>query len=252
MVKDPNTKPHFEANSDLSFYEGTITNIYNHYHSKLERDKNKLRRLQYFWPFIISGGLSSAAALAVLQIEFGVLSISAYHSALQDAIEAVDSGEKALNWFTEVNNEWEVIIGAKSYRAETVSGYNCTSCRYYPGEQSDPIKVPTTPYVKFNVGFTQDYRTCLDFECQNIEPAVSVIYHPELLENDGVVTRPSASELPYATERPIRVYPREFEDVIDKGSSHMQIRNDEGIKEHLNKALNGDYGHFFYTKRFDE
>jgi pimeloyl-ACP methyl ester carboxylesterase len=246
MITDPNDVNigYFGANSDLTFYHNTIAPLHYDLYSKLVSAKQDLQNWKDLEPWIVSGGILTAGALVLA----GVGSVWAYYLELDKRRENVEAYEKSVNWFTEVNNEWEVIIGAKSYRAETVSGYNCTSCRYYPTEQSDPIKAPTTPYVKFNVGFTQDYRTCLDFECQNIEPAVSVIYHPVLLENDGVVTRPSASELPYATRAPIRVYPREFEDVIDKGSSHMQIRNDEGIKIHLNKALNGDYGPFFRTE----
>jgi len=67
-------------------------------------------------------------------------------------------------------------------------------------------------------------------------------------ENDGVVLAESAADLPCATHKPVRIYPKEFEtNAVNRGSSHMQVRNDEGLKEHLNKLLNGDYGKWFRT-----
>jgi hypothetical protein len=69
-------------------------------------------------------------------------------------------------------------------------------------------------------------------------------------ENDGVVLSESAMNLPCASRLPIRIFPNENNpNVTDKGSSHMQVRNDEGIKEHLNNLFNGDYGDFFATRK---
>ena len=67
-------------------------------------------------------------------------------------------------------------------------------------------------------------------------------------ENDGVVLAESAKELPEA-QKVVRVYPNESSTVdFEKGSSHMQIRNDAGLKEHLKKLLDGKYGRFFQTQ----
>jgi len=67
-------------------------------------------------------------------------------------------------------------------------------------------------------------------------------------ESDGVVLSESAKGLPCPTHLPVRIYPKEFETTaVNRGSSHMQVRNDEGLKEHLNKLLNGDYGKWFRT-----
>ena len=67
-------------------------------------------------------------------------------------------------------------------------------------------------------------------------------------QSDGVVLTESSSNLPGATRPPVPIYPNKDKTVdIDKGSSHMQIRNDAGLKEHLNKLLNGDYGWWFRT-----
>lgn len=58
-------------------------------------------------------------------------------------------------------------------------------------------------------------------------------YYP----NDGVVLQESAADLPCATNKPVKLY----------NSSHMQIRNDENIKEAMRKLLDGEYGKFFQT-----
>ncbi|MDR0603388.1 MAG: GPI inositol-deacylase [Bacteroidales bacterium] len=67
-------------------------------------------------------------------------------------------------------------------------------------------------------------------------------------ENDGIIITESAINLPCATSQRVRVFPNENNpNAAYRGSSHMQIRNDEGIKYHLNSLFNGDYGIFFKT-----
>ena len=67
-------------------------------------------------------------------------------------------------------------------------------------------------------------------------------------ESDGIVLAESAMDLPCRTHKEVRIYPNEGKNVTNKGSSHMQVRNDEGIKEHLFNLFEGDYGKFFETK----
>jgi hypothetical protein len=66
----------------------------------------------------------------------------------------------------------------------------------------------------------------------------------EAKENDGVVLAESAKNLPCATDQPVRVFPQ---GQGWAGSSHMQVRNDKGIKDALNNLFNGQYGYFFQT-----
>ena len=65
-------------------------------------------------------------------------------------------------------------------------------------------------------------------------------------ENDGVVLAESAMGLPCPTHLPVKIYPT-FPNSSNEGSSHMQVRNDEGLKVHLNKLFNGDYDFWFAT-----
>jgi len=63
-----------------------------------------------------------------------------------------------------------------------------------------------------------------------------------------LVLATSASKLPCATHRAIEIYPNKDSTVdIEKGSSHMQVRNDRGLKEHLKKLLDGNYDPWFYV-----
>jgi len=65
-------------------------------------------------------------------------------------------------------------------------------------------------------------------------------------ENDGVVLAESASKLPKATHAPVEIYPNKNSTRdVNKGSSHMQVRNDEGIREHLKKLFDGGYQWWF-------
>ena len=67
--------------------------------------------------------------------------------------------------------------------------------------------------------------------------------------NDGIVLAESAMNLPGATNDPVEIRPWDPLGRELIGSSHMQVRNDKGIKEHLNKLFNGDYGKFFQTEK---
>jgi len=66
-------------------------------------------------------------------------------------------------------------------------------------------------------------------------------------ESDGIVLAESAKELPEASHK-IRIYPNENSPVdFEKGSSHMQVRNDEGLRIHLKNMFDGNYNKWFYT-----
>ena len=90
-------------------------------------------------------------------------------------------------------------------------------------------------YAGYSIGLewfnnaNESWKTIIGARVQN---GNTVTYKDE---NDGVVLAESAANLPKATHGPIKIY----------GSSHMQIRNDDGLKTHLNKLFNGDYDKWF-------
>jgi pimeloyl-ACP methyl ester carboxylesterase len=61
-------------------------------------------------------------------------------------------------------------------------------------------------------------------------------------ESDGVVLAESAADMPGATHAPVKI--SEKGPGFD-GSSHMQVRNDEGLRKHLNALFDGDYHPYF-------
>jgi hypothetical protein len=66
--------------------------------------------------------------------------------------------------------------------------------------------------------------------------------------NDGVVLAESAAYLPKATHIPVKIYPNENSTVdINKGSTHMQVRNDAGLKKALNDLFDGKHDKWFKT-----
>ena len=64
--------------------------------------------------------------------------------------------------------------------------------------------------------------------------------------NDGVVMAESAKNLPGAKYNPVKICPNEDKTVdINKGSTHMQVRNDAGLKEALFNLFEGNYYWWF-------
>ena len=90
----------------------------------------------------------------------------------------------------------------------------------------------------------ESWQTIIGARVQN---GNTITYKPE---NDGIVLAESANNLPKATHNPVRIYPNENSSVdVNKGSSHMQVRNDEGLRIHLNKLFNGDYAPWFRVNK---
>jgi len=114
-----------------------------------------------------------------------------------------------LLWLYEVNSFWRMIIGARRCTTTLNPNYN-------------PFSALSPRYI----------TTC-----------------EEIPENDGIVLAESASNLPCATHLPVEVYPNKGTNEVNKGSSHMQVRNDKGLQTHLEKLFNGDYGNFFRTDK---
>ena len=66
--------------------------------------------------------------------------------------------------------------------------------------------------------------------------------------NDGVVMAESAKNMPKATHGPVKIYPNETSTVdFEKGSSHMQVRNDAGIKTALKDLFDGKLERWFFV-----
>jgi hypothetical protein len=65
-------------------------------------------------------------------------------------------------------------------------------------------------------------------------------------KNDGIVLAESAMNLPGATHDPVEIFTSNGR--VRIGSSHMQVRNDLGLKLALKDLFDGKYGKFFQTE----
>ena len=141
--------------------------------------------------------------------------------------------KNGVDWFNTVDPQWQVVIGARQYHM----AYRCKCPRNAIGRPKDYV-------LKWSA------TDCINSHCDNLSPVVWYEVNSTVKENDGIVLAESAANLPGYTGGPVRVYYKEYEyQAKDRGTSHMQMRNDGGIKEKLYNLLEGKYGYFFKTAR---
>jgi len=144
--------------------------------------------------------------------------------------ERRDAWQKGVNWLdNRADIQWKTVIGARVVHKHTLFECLCHD-----------------PYNPWNGELTDDYVDCLDEDCAAID--VSYITVVETKQSDGVVLTESSMNLPGATHAPIKIQGEVLSNGYYSGSSHMQIRNDKGIKDGFINLLDGDYGQFFYTE----
>jgi hypothetical protein len=139
--------------------------------------------------------------------------VGSIHAANRDnAYNSYIAWIEGLTWLCKASESWQTIIGARELVTKPNPNYN--------------------PFLPLSLRNNPPY-----------------IYEWVVKEaNDGIVLAESASNLPKATHAPIEIYPNKNNPVdIDKGSSHMQVRNDEGIKKALKDLFDGNYDKWFYT-----
>lgn len=216
LINNPNTPPPFEANDDWQFYNSTVYPLYLDYVGKVQQHQNQIALLSHFAEYI---NPFFNPTLHVLTMT-GIL----YH------MKRESDWQQGVNWFNRANSTWETIIGAREYQFTTSTVYMCFYCNgnsYY-----------------MNSLITSNQQDCINKNCRYILPVSSIQLNYLIKENDGIVTTESAKNLPGATAIPSKP----FINIPNyDGSSHMQIRNDEYLKQSLRKIFNGDYGLFFKT-----
>ncbi len=143
--------------------------------------------------------------------------------------EKRDAWDKGVKWFdNKAIPQWSTIIGAREYTAD--QKYICFCRMDLDG-----------PYEGMIVDNASE---CTEHSCV-ARPYTE--YTLTIKPSDGVVLNESAKELPGATHDPVEVKGYEISPGVYSGSSHMQIRNDKGLKTHLNLLMEGEYGDFFET-----
>lgn len=212
LVNDPNDAGYFGANDDWNFYYTVGKPLHNCYCNRVVHYNSMVSLYQTAYVFLFPM-LDPVGQMTFI-------------AKLKRMIEKKHAWLEGLNWLKNVNNKWEAIIGARATTIEIDTIYWCRKCI-------------TPPLLTYNI------QDCYNLRCREIHPIevnnLVTIYK----ENDGIVLRESAENLPCATHMPV-IGNRTLSN-NNAGSSHMQVRNDEGLKHFLNRLFNGEMGMFFET-----
>jgi pimeloyl-ACP methyl ester carboxylesterase len=217
IVNNPNDCGYFQANDDFSFLNNTIIPLQQRYNQKYNYYKQKREH-----------ELTSAAAMCWLE----PITAASLTAAAAVSEKRMNAWKKGVDWFSRANYQWEVCIGA-------IEQPNCTNTTMYRCPCSN-----TTGYYQ-----TPDY--CINM-CGSAQPITITTVSINHKLNDGIVLAESACNLPAMTNLPVRLYyiPGSGENQYNRGTSHMQMRNDGSIKTAFNSLFEGEYGCFFKTSRY--
>ena len=124
-------------------------------------------------------------------------------------------------------------------------------CGWADGNRTDAIQRRIQEYdryIKWSAGLDWFYsvdETWKSIIGARVQNGNTITYK----DNDGVVLAESAANLPNATWQPIKIEAtmtkKNGTGTVVVGSSHMQVRNDNGLKDHLNRLFNGEYDPWF-------
>ena len=218
LVNDPNEVGHFQANDDFALYDNNIQHYYLQYYTNWA---NAVKRLNYLKS---QEKVVKATAFLSLGVTYGL-----YLQQVKKHLGLKEAWGRGKDWFETVDSRWEVVIGAKTYTQTNTVIYLCIACLGIPG-----AIIPV-----------DDPSYCSLLKCSSTIEVPATINETIVVESDGIITRQTAENLPCATNSPIRVSPV-FSNSMNQGTSHMQIRNDEGIRRALKDIFNGMHGDFFY------
>ena len=217
VVNDVNSAGYFGANDDWNFYNTVGKPLYSKYSNRVAHYNNQIAMLQslpaYIFPPI------DPFAYVIIRAE------------IKRMTDKKHAWQEGVDWLTNVNKKWEAIIGARATTIATDTMFICLHCGI------------TVALMSSNS------QTCYRRGCAFIYPVEVNNLVTVYKENDGIVLRESAENLPGATHMP--VIGNQILSDNNAGSSHMQVRNDEGLKQFLNRLFNGEMGMFFETAPID-
>lgn len=172
---------------------------------------------------------------------------------VHDLEEVRAAYEVGYDWWDKANLLWATAMGARSksrlservckcrvHNVYTDKQYNFS---YIPeidddcGDNILPNLMPIPDWTQWEIlgGWNED-----------VERITHIIDKPY----DGAVLSESAADLPFRTSD-MKLSDGTDVSLMD-GSGHMQMRNDDNLKNCLNHLFNGDVGRFFKTKKLDE
>ena len=133
--------------------------------------------------------------------------------------------KKGVDWFNDLNGSYRGAIGAVTVEFENPipEGVPCV-CSFPIGDFWE---------WEFTVEDCSDPTVTPPIICQAVGYSLVVTDK----KSDGVVLTESQIEMPFATHEP----------VLLENSSHMQVRNNEALRDALTKLYDGDFRNFFKT-----
>lgn len=213
VVNDVNNAGFFGANDDWNFYNTVGKPLYSKYSNIVAHYNNQISNYQTMYaclfPFLTPGGHMY------------------FNASIKRLVDKKHAWQEGVDWLTGVNKKWEAIIGARVTTIETDTIYVCKNC------------VASTWVISYNI------QDCYNKRCSTILPGEVSNLVTIYKENDGIVLRESAENLPGATHMPVIGNQILLDN--NAGSSHMQVRNDEGLKQFLYSLFEGEMGMFFET-----
>lgn len=213
LINNPNDAEPFEANDDWGFYNAFIHPIYqiyqSNYHLYKARYESNMNTLEniYFLPIVNT----------------------IYCCLAQRNFNQMKNWEEGVEWFDHADDCWKNVIGAKTIQINRIQPNS--NLNFWP-----------------EYGFTQGAVTSIYNYLGNHSsygPSWKIIFEEKV--NDGIVLAESAADLTSATHTPVKIYGDYDGATHSIGSSHMQVRNDSGLKNFMNELFNGTYGSFFFT-----
>jgi pimeloyl-ACP methyl ester carboxylesterase len=214
FVKSPNEEYFWEANDDKKLLVEEVTPRYLDYKAHHVANSNKVKRLNdditTYWLF---GGIPGVITNLYLTKKY---------------VKRKNAWAKGIDWFHEADNVWGAIVGQKQFN-QSQTMYNCQCGNSTSFVTPDPIACNVLCNGNL-VGITQ-----------------VTTYYTIVRNTDGVVSEYSGKGLQWPSRQAVILDGILDNLTLPTGSSHMQIRNDDALKRHLEKLLNGDYGNYFYT-----
>ncbi|HRZ43468.1 MAG TPA: hypothetical protein P5228_12285 [Bacteroidales bacterium] len=204
MIKPTNGELPWEANDDFYLLQSFVIPTRNDYQNYYQTNKDKY--IFNYQKYMIYSWLP-------------VLGISYYNKAMGYHTKMIQWG-KGVTWFDNANEGWNSIIGALEKTTTTICECYCLHNGVY------------------SYTYTPDCTDCA-VSCPGYLLSSGPVTHITWTrkENDGIVLAESAKDLPGATFQPQKLNGIEILGQPPTGSSHFQIRNDEGLRKYLSKLL---------------
>ncbi len=216
MVQSPNSVDPWEANDDFWLLDEQVKPLRLHYLTK-----------------VVENNDAADAVSATLFNPCTWFGNQAKRNALR---QKAQEWQRGVTWIDNANNGWLTIIGAK---VEVPVGEWCWCYCWRP-----PL---LPPKIIETDDCSHCQALCEPFPLISADPFTKLVW--TIKESDGVVLAESAQDMPYATHEPVRLRGIETDPQNWTGSSHMQIRNDDALRRHMTKLLDGDYGDFFKLQK---